>query len=227
MVDHVGRRLKDILLNPLLGLIPSWVHPTGVTLLSLVPGIAAALFAAFGMWLWALFAFALNRILDGLDGLIARGRGLQSDFGGYMDIMIDFVVYAAIPVGVWVGVEAPLPTSGLEEGDLRLVSGGLLSRALPLITLLALFYVNAASWMYLSSLVEKRRAEEPRRSKLDAERTTSIEMPGGLVEGTETVLFYLLFLLVPSYYPLLFFLMAVGTSIGVLQRLHWAWNHLR
>ena len=220
MVDHMGRRLKDIVLDPLLDHIPRWVHPNGVTLLSLLPGLAAALIASLGMWLWALLAFTLNRILDGLDGLIARDRGLQSDFGGYMDIMIDFVVYAAIPIGVWIGVEAPLPASSLGGEDLRLLSGTILPQALPLIVLFAVFYVNAASWMYLSSLMEKRRAGSPSRN-------TSVEMPAGLVEGTETVLFYLLFLLLPSYYPLLFYLMAAATSVGVVQRLRWAWKHLR
>ena len=227
MVDHVGRRLKDTLLDPLLGLIPKWVHPNGVTLLSLLPGLSAALFASLGMWLWALLAFALNRILDGLDGLIARGRGLQSDFGGYMDIMIDFVVYAAIPIGVWIGVEAAVPASSLQGDGLASFDGDILSSALPLITLFAVFYINAASWMYLSSLLEKRRAEKPGTNGPAADRSTGVEMPAGLVEGTETVLFYLLFLLLPSYYPLLFYLMAAATSVGVFQRLHWAWNHLR
>ncbi|MFP4302956.1 MAG: CDP-alcohol phosphatidyltransferase family protein, partial [Spirochaetaceae bacterium] len=103
MIDKVGRRIKDAFLTPMLRVVPKRVHPNSVTLLSLLPGVATALFAALGIWPWALVAFLLNRALDGLDGLLARTRGVQSDFGGYLDIMIDFLVYAAIPVGIWVG----------------------------------------------------------------------------------------------------------------------------
>ena len=219
MVDGFGRRVKDALLDPVLRLIPAGVHPNSVSLVSLLPGLAAACFAGLGMWLWALLAFALNRILDGLDGLIARGRDLQSDFGGYMDIMIDFVVYAAIPIGVWIGVEAPLLDAS-ESGVTPLLSNTL-PGAVPLVVLLAIFYVNAASWMYLSAVLEKRKRA------VRTESSTTVVMPSGLVEGTETVLFYVLFLLLPSYYPALFFLMAAATAVGVVQRIVWARRHLR
>lgn len=228
MVDHLGRRIKDTLLDPLLRVLPGWVHPNGVTLLSLLPGVATAILAAFGYWHWAIFAFALNRILDGLDGLLARGRGLQSDFGGYLDIMIDFLVYAVIPIGVWLGVEGPLLSSPIPGAGAVVFAETAWLRTLAPITLLAVFYVNGASWMYLSSLLEKRRASGTIRDESPAaSRSTSIQMPAGLVEGTETVLFYLLFLLFPSYYPLLFYLMAAATAVGVVQRLAWAWDRLR
>jgi len=220
MLDNLGRRLKDALLDPILLILPAWVTPNGVTLASLLPGVAAAILAGLGLWYWAILAFALNRLLDGLDGLLARGRGLQSDLGGYMDIMIDFLVYAALPIGVWIGVENPiLHASG--DGVSPQFSGTL-SGALPLVVLLAIFYVNAASWMYLSAVLEKRRKAAPSEAS-----STTVVMPSGLVEGTETVLFYSLFLLLPDYYPLLFYLMAGATTVGIVQRLRWAHRQLR
>ncbi len=183
-------------------MIPRWIHPNAISVFSLFPGVAAALLAADARWNAALAVFALNRILDGLDGLVARERSLQSDLGGYIDLLVDFAVYAVIPIGVWWGVGEP-------HGSASPVA---------LVTLLAAFYVNAASWMYLAALIEKRSAA--------ADRTTSIVMPRGLIEGTETVIFYALFLIVPHYSTYLFFLMAAATVAGSLQRVVWAMRRL-
>ena len=38
----------------------------------------------------------LNRLLDGLDGAVARAAG-STDLGGFLDITMDFLVYSAIP----------------------------------------------------------------------------------------------------------------------------------
>jgi phosphatidylglycerophosphate synthase len=202
MLDGIGRKVKDALLDPLVRSLPRSIHPNAITVASLVPGVAAAVLAATGFWWWAQAAFWLNRGMDGLDGLVARQRGQQSDFGGYLDIVVDFVVYAAVPIGVWWGSGAP--------------PAGITTVAL--VVLLAVFYVNGASWMYLSAVLEKRRSA-PRGS-------TSVTMPGGLVEGTETVVFFTLFLALPRWAAVLFALMAAGTALGVAQRLRWARRHL-
>jgi len=34
----------------------------------------------------------LNRILDGMDGMVARKRNISTKFGGYLDILVDFTV---------------------------------------------------------------------------------------------------------------------------------------
>lgn len=208
MLDHVTRGLKDWALNALLRVIPDRVSPTAVTVASLPVGLSTAVCAAYGRWWWALALFWVNRLLDGLDGLIARSRNRQSDFGGYLDIMVDFVVYATIPVGVWMGRGAT----------------GHAAPAWPVVTLLAVFYVNGASWMYLSALIEKRRNTRSDSSPETTSEpsTTSIVMPTGLIEGTETVVFYTLFLLLPQAYVLLFTAMAAATFIGVIQRMVWA-----
>lgn len=42
----------------------------------------------------------LNRALDCLDGALARHRNLQSELGGFLDLLGDFIVYALIPICV-------------------------------------------------------------------------------------------------------------------------------
>lgn len=217
MLDRIGRSLKDAMFQPLERTVPSGVSPDMITWASLVPGLVAAVCATFSLWGWAFSAFVVNRILDGLDGMVARRRDCQSDYGGYLDIMVDFVVYATIPIGVWLGVTG------------RSVAAGQSSGVLPLVVLLSVFYINAASWMYLSAVLERRRAVD--RGRAEATRTqvesTSVTMPAGVVEGTETVIFFALFLLIPKHYAILFWIMTVGTAAGVGQRLVWARRSIR
>jgi phosphatidylglycerophosphate synthase len=199
MFDNASRPLKDRILRPVVQTVPAGVSPMAITVAALVCGLGAALAAATGNWTGGLALFAVNRVLDGLDGLVARYRGAASDLGGYLDILFDFVVYAAIPVGVWLG-------------------GGS-AASLPLVVLLAVFYINAASWMYLSAVVEKRGAG-PRP-------LTSVVMPAGVVEGTETLVFFALFLTFPGYAGVLFYVMAGATAVGIFQRVVWAVRNLR
>jgi phosphatidylglycerophosphate synthase len=209
MFDRTARRIKDTILLPIVAAVPQRVSPTMITIASLPVGIAAAVAAATQWWTVAFWLFVGNRVLDGLDGLLSRERALQSDLGGYLDIMVDFVIYAAIPIGVWMG-------TGRES-------------TLFLLVLLAVFYVNAASWMYLAAIVEKRGAQHA-DGATERERVrggdTSIVMPSGIIEGSETVLFYAAFLLFPQWSALLFAIMAALTAAGIAQRAVWAWRSL-
>ena len=45
----------------------------------------------------------LNRILDGFDGMYARKTGRTTEFGGYLDIIVDFTIYGLIPVAIVAG----------------------------------------------------------------------------------------------------------------------------
>ncbi len=55
-------------------------------------------FLALGWYFAALVAIVFNRLLDGLDGALARRRGL-TDAGGFLDIALDFLFYALVPFG--------------------------------------------------------------------------------------------------------------------------------
>lgn len=202
MLDPLLRRYKDDGLRP----VARWLStrsPIAITGLGLLAGLAAAGAAAGREYPAALGLWLLNRLLDGLDGVVAREHGRSSDFGGYLDIMADFAVYAALPIGVVFGQ----PTAGNVAG---------------LVILLASFYINAASWMYLAAILEKRGAGAASR----AERTT-VTMPTALIGGTETILFFAAFLLWPMAMGRLFVLMALLVAVGIAQRLAWARRNLR
>lgn len=205
MFDHLLRVLKDRWLAPWARALGPGVSPTLVTVLACLVGLGAAGAAAAGRFGWGLALWAGNRTLDGLDGTLARVHDRQTDFGGYLDILLDFLVYAVVPIGLARGakdVAAPwLPWAAL--------------------ALLASFFVNAASWMYLSALLEGRRAGATARGEL-----TSVTMPPGLVAGTETVILYSCFFLFPRRLAELFALMAGLVGVTIAQRVVWARRHL-
>lgn len=201
MLDDKLRKYKDRLLRPLVASLGR-MSPNVITLLALAVGLAAAGAAAQRLYGLGLALWLVNRILDGLDGAVARETGQQSDFGGYLDIVADFVVYAAVPIGFFLG-----------QATVELGIG--------LATLLGSFYVNGASWMYLAAILEKRSAGAGARREL-----TTVTMPAGLIGGTETILFYTAFFIWPSAARWLFLLMAALVLVGVLQRLWWARRHL-
>lgn len=128
-----------------------------------------------------------------------RPHHKQSDFGGYLELLLDFVVYLAVPIA-FVAAEANV---------LHFWAG---------LALLASFVLNAVSWTTLSAVLEKRRQASQRPAD------HGIEMPGGLIEGAETVVFYTLFFLFPAYTAWLFLAMAALVLVTVAQRLWWAYQ---
>ena len=80
--------------------IGSGVRPVHLTGASLVACVLAGVSAAAG-WRWASVVLWLSgRILDGLDGALARHRNTTSDLGGYLDMLGDTIGYAAVLLGV-------------------------------------------------------------------------------------------------------------------------------
>ncbi|MEW6279248.1 MAG: CDP-alcohol phosphatidyltransferase family protein, partial [Candidatus Eremiobacterota bacterium] len=161
MLDRRLRPLQAIVYRPFLGVA---LTPNQVTALACVVGLGCAMAAWLGGFRVALLLWLLNRFLDGLDGALARATGRQTDLGGYLDLTLDFLVYAAVPAGI----AAHLDTASAY----RSVAG-----------LLGAFYVNAAAWMVLSAILERRRATRE-------DTLTSIRMPPGIIGGTETAVFY-------------------------------------
>ena len=202
MFDDILRKVKDDFFRPLSSRL-SWIHPSVISLLGLAAGLVCAFFLYTGDYRQGFLFWIINRILDGLDGAVARSAGMESDLGGYIDIVADFAVYAIVPVALAAG-----------KGD-----PGLL---ISLSCMLGVFYVNAASWMYLSALLEKRRGPGSGRRG-----NTAVEMPAGIIAGTETLIIYSVFIL---FHELAFiiFNIAIGlVLLTIFQRLLWGVKNLK
>src|SRR5580765_3421580 len=92
MLDRPARRLLAPALDAVGGrLAAAGVRPLAVTGAGWVAGVGACLAVGFGQWTLGLVLWLLNRLLDGLDGPVARRRG-ATDLGGFLDIVADFSI---------------------------------------------------------------------------------------------------------------------------------------
>lgn len=199
MFDAQLRGLKDSLLYPLAQIFKK-TQPSTLTFIGLAWGLLAGLCAAIAWYPLALVLWFLNRIFDGLDGFVARVFNKKSDRGAYLDLVADFIVYTAIPLGLaWSRAD---PSTWAATAFL-----------------LGSFYINAISWLGLALIEAKHSAEDVKEQNIPQ---TGLPMPRGLMEGFETIVLFSLFLILPNQ---AFWLFALGASlvlISALQRLIWA-----
>jgi phosphatidylglycerophosphate synthase len=198
-LDSVFREEKD---KAFLGIARACPFPPNVvTFISFVLGILAALVAVSSRKI-ALVFWLSNRVMDGLDGAVARAQNSSTDFGGYLDIMCDFTVYASLPLGVVFG----------------LVAGETWKVWCLAAVLEGVFFVNAASLFCLSAILEKRAAGAKSRGEM-----TSVSMVESLIGGTESIILFTLLLLCPErWIPAIFVSFSVLVALTILQRLLWA-----
>jgi phosphatidylglycerophosphate synthase len=147
-----------------------------VTLAGLALGLASAGLIALGHFLPALALLLLSRLADGLDGAVARATR-RTDFGGYLDITADFAFYGAVPLAF---VALDPAANGLAGAFL-----------------LASFYLNGASFLGFAILAEKRGLATSARG------AKNLYFSGGLLEGTETIAFFVALCLFPAAFPAL------------------------
>lgn len=194
------------LIDPALGrvgkiLAAKGVGADAVTLAGLVLGlVAAGIIAAGGAGWVAALPLLASRVADGLDGAVARARG-KTDFGGYLDIVCDFVFYAAIPMAFV-----------LRDPAANGVAGAFL---------LASFYVNGSTFLGYAVLAEKRGMETRSRGE------KSLYFTAGLLEGTETIAFFLLLCLLPSAFAPLAFVFGALCFVTAAARVWLAWRTFR
>jgi phosphatidylglycerophosphate synthase len=162
-----------------------------VTMLALVAGLAAALMIVLRAETAALALFAVNRLLDGLDGAIARASR-RTDRGGFLEIVFDFAVYGAIPLAF-----------ALREPGIF---------AVPAAVLLMSFHVNGASFLAFATVAAKRGIVS------SVSGVKSIYFTAGFMEGTETILFFVAMILAPAWFPVLAYAFAGLTFMSALAR---------
>ncbi len=222
MFDIELRNIKDRLLNPVANAVSKFASPTAVSITGFAFGVASLYALGSGMPVLALILWYANRILDGLDGAVARVSGRTTDAGGFLDITLDFVLYAAFPIVlaiVGMRARAELPVNGLLAFTSQLpwldsAAPGI-RELIPAALLLASFYVNAAVWMTASALFEKRRQNQTIEN---TGRITSMKMPRSLVEGFETIVFFSLMIVLPRFFAELALTMTILVIVGFVVR---------
>jgi phosphatidylglycerophosphate synthase len=182
------------LIDPPLRVLGRMIAATGiranqVTLVGLALGLGGAAAIALQNFSLGLMLILASRLADGLDGAVARIHG-KTAFGGYLDIVSDFAFYAAVPVAF-----------GIAMPEARLAA----------LVLTASFILSGGSFL-ASAIIAAEQGWETR-----AQGEKSFYYLAGLAEGTETILFFCLFCLFPSWFaPLawVFAAMCIATALG-------------
>ncbi len=192
MLDTVMRPLIDRPLNSAgRSLARLGVTANTVTIAGLVIGLLAAVAIATQYFVAAFALIVANRIADGLDGAVAR-TSAPTDRGGYLDIVVDYVFYGSVPLAFAIADPA--------------------QNALPAAALLAGFCLTCASFLTFATIAAKRGLET------EAHGRKSFFYSTGLVEGTETIAFFLLMAALPAWFPTLAWIFAALCVLTAIQR---------
>ena len=200
MFDSKLRQLVD----PPVDRVARWLASSGISANALTVGgafigLGAAVAVSQQLFVTGLILILLNRIFDGLDGAVARFNG-PTEFGGYLDTLADFLFYAAVPVAF--GLAAP--------GNL-----------LPAMLLVASFTVTAVSFLGFAAIAARSGQRD------GAHGPKAFIYSTGLMEGGETIAFFILFCLFPAYFAELALLFASLCVVTVAQRIMLAAKTLR
>jgi len=200
MIDAKLLPLQRRLLRPMaLGLVTFGVRADQVTITGFLVGIVALPLLASEQYIWTLVFILLNRLLDGIDGEVAR-LTITTDRGAFLDIALDFVFYALIPLGF--------------------ALANVTENALAAAVLLAAFVGTGSSFLAFSLMAEKR--------KLHAQKFPSkgLYYLGGLTEGAETIAVFVAFCLWPNLFTPLAYGFAFACGLTTLSRWLQCWHLL-
>ncbi|QUM88620.1 CDP-alcohol phosphatidyltransferase family protein [Moritella sp. 36] len=175
------------------------VHKTGikadqVTLFGFMLGLMSFPALALQEYNIALVFILLNRILDAVDGAVARIQGI-TDSGGFLDITLDFLFYSLVPFGFVVA-----------DPNANAVAGAFLIFA---------FIGTGSSFLAFAIMASKQKIENP------VYKHKSLYYIGGLTEGTETILCFILLCLFPSSFTTIAYIFATLCWITTVSRI-WA-----
>lgn len=176
MLDRHLRPLIDPPLERLAEALAPRLGADAVTIGGFAMGCLAMLAVMLGQFWLGLVLLLVNRVADGLDGAIARRNGI-TDLGGYLDIVLDFIVYSGIVFAFAVA----------DPG----------ANALAAAFLVFSFMGTGASFLAFAIMAAKHGQGSPEQG------TKSLYYLGGLAEGTETILFLVAVLSWPAGFALL------------------------
>ncbi len=181
-------------------LVRAGVGADAITLAGFGLGLAAAVAIALQRPLLGLALIAASRLCDGLDGAVARA-GTPTDRGAFLDIALDFLFYASIPLAFALADPA--------------------ANALPAAVLLAAFMGTGSSFLAFAVLAERRGL--PGTAYPDK----GFYFLGGLTEASETLACFAAMCLWPAAFPVLALGFAALCALTTATRLWAGWTLLK
>lgn len=171
-----------------------------VSLTGFVIGLIASVLIANLSYTAGLIALFLSRLCDALDGAVAR-QTTPTDAGGFLDITLDFLFYASIPLAFAVA-DAP-------------------RNALAAAVLLAAFMGTGSSFLAFAVIAAKRQMHSL------AYPDKSFFYLGGLTEATETLACFAAMCVWPQHFALLAYGFAALCGLTIVTRIVWGWRCFR
>ena len=191
MFDAALRRRIDPWLEPLAAtLVRRGCSANAITVGGFLLGASGCVAIAFKQYGVALAFIALNRLADGLDGLVAR-RTKPTDVGGFLDIVLDFVFYSGVPFAFAVS-------------DARWT--------LPAAFLIYSFIGSGGSFLAFATIATKRGVV----SRPTMRR--SFYYAAGLMEGGETVALFVAFCIWPENFGVMAWVFGALCWVTTLAR---------
>ena len=201
MLDKaVQQALRPLLSRAARGLVRLGVGADAVSIAGFAIGMAAAGAIAFQHHLTGLALLLLSRLMDGLDGAVARATQ-PTDRGGFLDITLDFLFYAAIPLAFALADPA--------------------ANALPAAVLLASFIGTGSSFLAFAIVAAQRGLTST------ALPDKSFYFLGGLTEATETLAAFVAMCLWPSWFPQIAYGFAALCALTTALRIVWGYRRFR
>lgn len=200
MLDRlVQQALRPVMTQAARGLVRLGVGADAISFTGFAIGMAAAGAIAAQHYLAGLVLLLLSRLMDGLDGAVARAT-TPTDRGGFLDITLDFLFYAAIPLAFAIAN----PTAN----------------ALPAAVLLASFIGTGSSFLAFAAVAEKRGLTNT------ALPGKSFYFLGGLTEATETIAAFAAMCLWPQWFAPIAYGFAALCGVTIALRIGWGWQRL-
>lgn len=201
MLDKaVQTAIRPLLVRAARVLCRAGISADALTWTGFVLGLGAAVAIATGLFLTGLALLLLSRLMDGLDGAVARATQ-PTDRGGFLDITLDFVFYASIPLAFAVA----------DPG----------ANALAAAVLLASFIGTGSSFLAFAIVAEKRQLQSL------AFPDKSFYFLGGLTEATETIAAFVAMCLWPQWFAPIAYGFAALCAVTTALRIGWGYAAFR
>ena len=168
-----------------------------VTVAGFAIGIAGSVAVAFGHFAIGLVGLLLGRICDGLDGALARSS-TATDRGAFLDITLDFIFYASVPLAFAVADPA--------------------ANALAAAALLVGFVGTASSFLAFATIAAQRGLTS------DAFPRKGIYYLGGLAEAAETIVAFAAMCLWPHHFATIAYLFSALCFVTATTRIVAGWR---